>query len=130
MANKLPRRKIDGKRVEDSHAIDNIEYNPYAGAKKSIPVGAALIFVGDATTEIKVEPGDQLYFFKTTTGLGWVTMSDSSGASAGTGPAADTFPIQGQVFTVYSADSYTYVIASAGVYLYKLKDDTQYRYNP
>jgi hypothetical protein len=124
------RRKINSMNMEDPNAIDNIEYNPYSGAKKGLPVGPALEYIGVATSEIKVLPGEQLFFFKTTTGLGWVTMSETTGVAAGSAPAANTFPIQGQVFTPYSSSSYKYIITTADVHLYKLKDDTEFRNNP
>lgn len=125
------RRKIDGRLVEDTQTIENVEYSPFSGAKKGVAVGPALEFIGDASSELIVAPGDQLFFFKSTAGFGWVQMSQTAGIGAvGSAPAADTFPIQGAGFTVYSAADYKYIKASAGVFLYILRDDNQLRYNP
>ena len=127
----LFRRKIDGRLVEDSQTIDNIEHNPFAGAQKNMEVGPALIFIGDASAELIVAPGDQLFLFKATAGFGWVKMSKTSGIGAvGTAPAEDTFPVSGEGFTRYSAADYKYIKASAGVFLYVLRDDNQLRFNP
>lgn len=129
--NKFFRRKIDGRYAEDSQTIDNIEHNSEAGAQKNMEVGPGLKFIGDATSELRITPGDQLFFFKTTSGLGWVEMSESGSIGVvGSAPADNTFPIEGQVFTRYSAANYKYVKASAGVYLYILRDDSQLRINP
>lgn len=129
--NKFFRRRIDGRHVEDTQTIDNIQYNSEAGAQKNMAVGPALKFIGDASSELIVTPGDQLFFFKTTTGLGWVEMSETPGIGAvGTAPADNTFPLEGQSFTAYSAADYKYVKASAGVYLYILRDDNHLRNKP
>jgi hypothetical protein len=129
--NKFFRRKIDGRCVEDSQTIDNIEHNSEAGGQKNMEVGPGLVFIGDASSELIVNPGDQLFFFKSTTGFGWVKMSKTSGIGAvGSVPADDTFPIEGEGFTRYSAVDYKYIKASSGVYLYVLRDDNQLRINP
>lgn len=125
------RRKINSKYMEDSQTIENIEYSPFSAAQKNLEVGPALVYIGDASAELIVTPGDQLFFFKTTTGLGWVKMSSSSGIGAvPTAPSADTFPIEGQVFTRYSAALYKYIKATSDVHLYVLRDDNQERNNP
>ena len=129
--NKFFRRKIDGRYAEDSSTIDNIEHNCEAGAQKNMECGPALKFIGDASSELRITPGDQLFFFKTTAGLGWVEMSETGSIGVvGSAPADNTFPIEGQVFTRYSAADYKYVKASAGVYLYVLRDDNHLRVNP
>jgi len=129
--NRFFRRKLDGRLIEDSQTIDNIEHNSEAGAQKNMEVGPALKFIGDASSELIITPGDQLFFFKTTAGLGWVEMSETAGIGVvGSAPADNTFPIDGQTFTRYSASTYKYVKTSADVYLYILKDDTQLRVNP
>jgi hypothetical protein len=128
---KLFRRKLDGRLVEDTQTIENIEYSPFAGAQKNMEVGPALEFIGDSSAELIVAPGDQLFFFKSTTGFGWVEMSQTSGIGAvGTAPAANTFPIQGEGFTRYSAADYKYIKTTAGIFLYILRDDNQLRHNP
>lgn len=128
---KLFRRKLDGRYIEDSQTINNIEHNPFAGAQKNMEVGPALKYIGDSSSEIIVAPGDQLFFFKSTTGFGWVEMSESPGIGAvGTAPANNTFPIQGEGFTKYSAADYKYIKTTAGIFLYILRDDNQLRYNP
>jgi hypothetical protein len=125
------RRRIDGRLVEDSQTIDNIEHNPFAGAQKNVEVGPALKFIGDASVELIITPGDQLFFFKATAGLGWVKMSKTAGVGVvGAAPTDDTFPIQGEGFTKYSAADYKYIKASAGIFLYILRDDNQLRFNP
>ena len=129
--NKFFRRRIDGRQVEDTQTIDNIQYNAEAGGQKNLVIGPALKFIGDASAELVVTPGDQLFFFKTTTGLGWVEMSETSGIGVvGSAPADNTFPLEGQAFTAYSAADYKYVKASSGVYLYILRDDNHLRVKP
>ncbi len=125
------RRRVHGQCVEDSSTIENIEYNPYAGAQKNLEVGPALKFVSVTTAEVKICPGDQLFLFKTTTGLGWVELSETAGIGVvGTAPAADTFPVFGQEYTRISAADYKYIKGAADIYLYVLKDDNQERVNP
>ena len=124
------RRKINSKYMEDSQTIENIEYSPFSAAQKNLEVGPALVYIGDASAELIVTPGDQLFFFKTTTGLGWVTMSETPGITVGTAPADGTFPIMGQEFTRYSAHFYKYIKTSADIHLYILKDDSKLRVNP
>jgi hypothetical protein len=125
------RRKINGQCVEDSHAIENIEYNAYAGAQKNLEVGPALRFVSVTTSEVKICAGDQLFLFKTTSGLGWVELSESAGIGVvGTTPSANTFPVFGQEYTRISAADYKYIKGAADIFLYVLKDDNQERVAP
>jgi len=93
------RRKIDGNCVEDSDAIDNIQYNAWAGCQKNMEVGPALEYVAELTSEKSINAGDQLFIFKTTAGLGYVTLSKVTGAVVGTAPAANTFPVFGEAYT-------------------------------
>jgi hypothetical protein len=127
---KVFRRRIDGRNVEDSHSIDNIEYNEFSGAQKNVEVGPALKYVSATLAATGICPGDQLFLFKATTGLGYVTLGESAGISLGTTPAADTFPVFGQVYTPISAADYHYIIGTADIHLYVLRDDTQERVNP
>ena len=125
------RRKI--KCVEDSHSIDNIEFNDWSGAQKNIEVGAALEFVSVTTNDVKICPGEQLFLFKTTAGVGYVKLGDGTGAigAVPTAPEADTFPVFGQQYTPISAADYKAIKGSADIYLYKLKDDSsEFRVNP
>lgn len=123
------RRRIQ--ETEDSYAIENIEYNSYAGAQKNIEVGPALEYKAALGTEAGICPGDQLFIFKATAGLGYVTLSETTGVVAGTAPAANTFPVFGQVYTPISAADYKFIIGnSADIHLYVLKDDNQERVNP
>jgi hypothetical protein len=125
------RRRINGKCVEDSHAINNIEYNDWSGAQKNITVGPALEFIGAATSEQVITPGDQLFIFKSTTGIGYVTLSETTGVVAGVAPAADTFPVFGEAYTPISAANYKFIIGTADTFLYKLRDDSsEFRVNP
>ena len=130
MRNEVFRRRFDGRNTEDSHTIDNIEYNEFAGAQKNLEVGPALKYVGQLSAEQNIWPGDQLFIFKATTGLGYVTLSKTTGASVGTQPAADTFPVFGEQYTRISAADYKFIIGAAGIHLYVLRDDTQERINP
>jgi|VirMetMinimDraft_7_1064189.scaffolds.fasta_scaffold01061_11 hypothetical protein len=129
MSEDILRRKV-GAQAEDSHAIDNIEYNSFAGAQKNLEVGPALKYVDATAAEVRICPGDQLFLFKVTTGLGYVTLSKETGAVVGTAPAADTFPVQGQVYTPISAADYKYIIGTADIHLYVLRDSSQLRNNP
>jgi len=124
------RRKIDPRCTEDVGAIDNIEYNSHAGAKKTIEVGPGLVYVSNTLSEVAVAPGSQLFLFKTTGSVGYVTMSKTTGASVGTTPGADTFPVFGQVYTPISSSDYKFVIGTADIHLYILKDDNTARVNP
>jgi hypothetical protein len=124
------RRRIDGKCVEDSGTIDNIEYNPYAGAQKNIEVGPGLEFIAELTAATGVCPGDQLFIFKPSAGIAYVTLGDDNTVVLGTAPAADTFPVFGEAYTRISAADYKYIIGAAGIFLYKLRDDNQERINP
>jgi len=126
----LFKRIIEGVNTHDVDSIDNLEHNVYAGGQKNMEIGPALIYIGASSSEIRVSPGDYLYFFKTTTGLGWVTMSETPGITVGTAPADGTFPIMGQEFTRYSAHFYKYIKTSADIHLYILKDDSKLRVNP
>lgn len=131
MSKGLRRSLGEGHAVEDPSTIDNIVYNDYAGADKHINVGPALEFISVTTTEVGVIAGDQLYFYKTTVGPGFVKMAEATGvAIPGAVPAADTFPIKGQVLTALSAANYRFVRGAADIYLYKLKDDNHVRVNP
>lgn len=113
--------------VEDSGSIDNIEYNNDAGAKKTLEVGAPLKYISVTTTATNIMPGDQLFFFKTTAGLGYVTFSEDGVPVVGTAPAADTFPVFGQVYSPVAASDYKFVIGTADIHLYVLKDASKVR---
>lgn len=126
----LFKRSIEGVNTHDVDSIDNLEHNVYAGGQKNMEVGPALIYLGLASTEQKVSPGDYLFFFKTTPGVGWVTMSETAGITVGTAPADGTFPIMGEEFTRYSAYLYKYIKTSADIHVYILKDDSKLRVNP
>ena len=130
MLNKSFRRRLDGRNVEDSHTIDNIEYNEFAGAQKNFEVGPALEYVSATTVATKICPGDQLFLFKATTGLGYATLGDDNTITTGSAPSANTFPVFGQVYTKISAADYKYIIGTADIHLYVLRDDTQKRANP
>jgi len=125
------RRKIDGKCVEDSHAIDNIQYNSYSGGQKNLEVGPALKYISNTAAEVAVCPGDQLFLFKTTVGVGYVQMAEVAGIGAVPGaPAGDVFPVLGESFTRYSAADYKFIKGSADIHLYILRDDNQVRQEP
>ncbi len=113
--------------VEDGGAIQNIEYSNDSGAKKTVEVGAALKYVSATTSAVAIEQGSQLFLFKATTGLGYVTLSDDGIPVVGTAPAADTFPVFGQVYTPIAASDYKFVIGTADIHLYVLKDNSRVR---
>jgi len=121
------RRKIDGRNVEDSEIITNIEYNPFAGAQKNIEVGPALEYVSELTAATKICEGDQLFIFKATAGLGYVTLGETNAVAVGSAPAADTFPVFGEQYTRISAADYKYIIGAAGIHLYILRDTSTER---
>ena len=124
------RRSIDIDKMEDEGAIANIEYNSFAGGQKNLSVGPALRYVGELSSEFSVQKGDQLYILKTTAGIGYITMSTATPVTVGVAPAADTFPVFGEQFTLYSAADYNYIKGSAGMHLYILKDSSKARNNP
>lgn len=124
------KRQIDGRCTEDSNAIDNIEYNSFAGGQKNLEVGPALKYQALLTSEQSITPGDQLFIFKTTAGIGYVTLSKTTGAVVGTAPAANTFPVFGESYTRISAADYKFIIGAADIHLYILRDDNQARIHP
>lgn len=124
------RRKIDGQCVEDSNTIENIIYNPFAGAQKNMEVGPALQYVSASATEVSIQPGDQLFIFKTTAGIGYVTLGKETGIATGVAPSANTFPVFGQQYTMISAADYKFIIGTADIHIYTLRDDNQERVNP
>lgn len=125
------RRKVNGQCVEDTNTLNNIEYNAYAGAQKGLEVGPALEYKAALGAEQGICPGDQLFIFKATAGIGYVTLSETTGVAAGAAPAADTFPVFGEAYTPISAADYKYIIGnSADIHLYVLRDDNQERVNP
>ena len=125
------RRRVNGQCVEDADTLDNIMYNPWAGAQKNIEVGPALQFISVTTAAVSISPGDQLFLFKTTAGLGWVELSTTTIAGAvATAPAANTFPVKGEDYTRISAADYKFIKGAADIYLYRLIDDNQERVNP
>lgn len=119
------KRSVD---VVEGGSVGDIEYNNDAGAKKTIEVGPSLEYVSVTTAEVRILPGTQLFLFKTTTGLGWVELAEVSGIGAvGTAPAANTFPVQGQVYTQIAASTYKYIKGSSAIHLYILKDSSKVR---
>lgn len=124
------RRKFDGRNTEDSHTIDNIEYNEFSGAQKNFEVGPALKYVDELTSATAICPGDQLFIFKPSAGIAYVTMGDDNSIVNAGAPSADTFPVFGESYTRISAADYKYIIGAAGIHLYILRDDTQERVNP
>ena len=124
------RRKIEGKCVEDTNAIQNIEFNPWAGGQKNLEIGPALTYVSALSAATLVSEGQQLFIFKATTGLGYVTLGDDDSITTGTAPSANTFPVFGQEYTRISAADYRYIIGTADIHLYVLRDDNLKRVNP
>lgn len=122
------KRNVDARSLEDSAAIDNIQYNSMSGAQKNISVGPALEYVGALTTAKKVSQGNQLFIFNTGS-LDYVTMGSDSSVSKGTGPSANTFPCLGGQMTAYSAADYKYIIGTSALHLYILRDESNARIN-
>jgi hypothetical protein len=127
---RIIRRWVDGRRIEDPEILENIIYNDQSGAQKNVAVGPALEYIGELTAATAIAPGDLLYIFKPSAGIGYVTLGQTNAIVAGAAPAIDTMPVIGGNFTLYSADNYKYIIGAAGIYLYKMKDETGKRYNP
>lgn len=124
------RRRFDGRNTEDTAAISNIEYNPESGSQKNIEVGPALKYEKDLATATHIRLGEQLFIFKSTAGVGYVTLGDTNTITVGTAPAADTFPVFGQQYTRISGADYKYIIGTADIHLYVLRDDGLLRINP
>lgn len=124
------RRRIEGKCVEDSSTIENIEFNPWAGGQKNLEIGPALTYVGPLTNATLLQEGSQLFIFKATTGLGYITLGDTNSIITGTAPSANTFPVFGQEYTRISAADYKYIRGTADIHLYVLRDDNLKRVNP
>ena len=123
------KRNVDGRPVEDTGLIDNIEYNSMSGSQKNIEVGPALKYVSATNAATKICPGDQLFLFKTTAGLDYVTLGEDNSVVKGTAPAEDTFPVFGQEYTRISAADYNYIIGTADIHLYILRDEARARSN-
>ena len=119
------RRKIHGNCAESSNVIDNIEYNAYSGAQKIIEVGPALKFAAAITAEYQFCPGDQLFVFNPTAAIAYVTLSKVTGAAAGVAAGVDTFPVFAEAYTPISGSDYKFIIGTAGLFLYVLRDDNQ-----
>ena len=113
--------------IEDVGTIYNVEYNNDAGARKTIEVGPALRYESATATARTIFPGSQLFFFKTSTGIGYVTFAESGTPSLGNAPSADTFPVFSQVYTPIAASHYKSVIGTADIHLYILKDQSLVR---
>jgi hypothetical protein len=122
------KRNIDGRSVEDSGFIDNIQYNSMSGAQKNVSVGPALEYVGALTNSTKISPGSQLYIFNTGS-LDYVTMGQTSTITVGSVPSKDTFPCQPNQYTLYSAADYKYIKGSSTIHLYVLRDESNVRAN-
>jgi len=122
------KRNIDGRSVEDSSVIDNIQYNSMSGGQKNVSVGPALEYIGALTNSIRIAPGSQLYIFNTGS-LGYVTMGQTSTITVGTLPSKDTFPCQPNQYTLYSAADYKYIKGSSSIHLYILRDESNARAN-
>lgn len=126
---KSNKRRITGEQSEDCHKISNIEYNSYAGGQKNLAIGPALEYIGTLDAVKVIPAGVQLYVFNPTAGILYVTLDEDSTATptAGTAPAANTFPAFAASYTPIAADAYRVIIGQAGLHLYKLKDDSKYR---
>ena len=129
MAN-IFRRAVDGRAIEDSHTIDNIEHNSQAGARKDLDVGPALRYLGDTDTALAIPRGAQLFIFKTDAGLGWIKFGEDASVGAPSGSPADAeFPVFGQEFTKYSAGNYTHIRGGSTIHVYQLIDETRFSRN-
>lgn len=118
-----PRRRV-GEQNEDSGHIDNIQYNSYSGAQKNVSVGPSLEYVGALDTAIRIREGEQYFVFNPTGGILYVTFGEESAPAAGTAPADNTFPAFATAYTPMSSWGYKFIIAQAGMHLYKLRDDS------
>lgn len=122
------KRNVDSRPLEDDKIIENIIYNSMAGGQKNISIGPALEYVGPLTAATKIEQGSQLYIYNTGA-LAYVTMGSDNTITAGTAPAADTFPCKAADYTLYSAADYKYIKGTAALHLYVLRDESKVRAN-
>jgi len=125
------KRNKDARLFEDSHSIDNLEYNECVGARKIVEVGPALEYIGDASGGIQVEKGDALYILNLSGAIGYIAIDDSAPA-APTVPADNVFPVfDSGEFVKYSVGSNAFIRTSAAtLHIYKLVDTTVVRVNP
>ena len=123
------KRAVQGRSVEDTGTIENVQYNSMSGGQKNLGVGPALKFVGILTAAVAVPKGVQLFIYNTTAADLFVKMGTSAVGIPGIVPAADTFPCAPGL-TPYSAADYSHVIGTAPLYLYILRDETVVRNNP
>lgn len=126
---KFFRRLVSSRQLEDSQTISNLEYNPQSGSQKNIEVGPSLKYLDNTAAAVRVTQGSQLFLFKTTTGLDYVTLGENSSITKGTAPSEDTFPVFGQQYTRISAAQYKYIIGTADIHVYVLEDDSVFREN-
>jgi hypothetical protein len=124
------KRVISSRQVEDSGAIDNIQYNSISGGQKNLSVGPALEYMGELTSVKEIAKGDILYIFKATTDLGYITMGNDNTIVGASTPGNNIFPVFGEQFTIYSAYNFQYIIGAADIHLYRLVDDSAVRNNP
>lgn len=117
------KRNVGSRGVQSDNDIDNIQYNSMSGAQKNISVGTALEYVGDLTAATRVYEGQQLFILNLGT-LQYVTMSTENTVTANAVPGDDTFPVFPGQFTAYSAADYKYIVGSADLHLYILRDDS------
>jgi hypothetical protein len=128
------KRNKDSRYYEDSHTIDNLEYNRHAGGRKVLEVGPVLEYLGTAFGGIQVEKGDSLHILNLSGATGYIAISDSApGVPAAPGPGI--FPvIDGSTTGVvqkYSVGANTFIRTSAAtLHVYRIIDDTIVRTNP
>jgi len=114
----------------DQGTIDNIQYDSGSGGKKTLEVGPALAFVSVTTAAVDIHPGDQLFLFKNTAGIGYVKLAKTGTPTAATAPAIDVFPVFGEAYTPISAADYKKIIGAADIFLYVLRNDNRLKVNP
>lgn len=121
------RRWVDGRKIEDADTLENIMYNDQSGAQKNVSAGPALEYISASAAEVKIAKGSLLWIFKSTAGIGYVTMATDTTPVLGVAPGANTFPVFGQQWTQYSSDHYNRIIGTADIHIYIMKDETGYR---
>jgi hypothetical protein len=119
----------------DAAAIDSVQNNSYAGAKKSLHVGPdfkkqtgnSYVSGQDASGGIAVNPWSQMYLYNNSSTIAWVSLASASGAPAPTG-IANAIPLQPNSWTLLCAGENSYIQTSAStVGVYTVNDDTTVR---
>jgi len=128
----------------DEGQIEQIIYNPYAGAQKNLAVGpflegiayenaGAMAYTTNATTAKKIIFGSQIMVFNNNAAVqnirlsGEATVPVAVGAIGDVGPDFCVIPCRPGEWAIMSLGPYNMVLAShADLKVYVIKDDTKY----